>query len=173
VDAAGVRGGSAFDGEEGLGDGDGDLAGVEVGEGSVAADDLECGGGGEGWGGVETGAKSCTDAAMDESPWPLKRARKQRSFLVVIGRKRENAATSPPLGGASECFHGRSSDSAGSTLLTLTSQSYGSSRHLGRSYLLTAAGQFRILTGFPFTRPRTVFRWSWESGVWPVNCDAA
>ena len=35
-----------------------------------------------------------------------------------------------------------------------TSQSFIAIQcHLGRSYLLTAAGQFRTLTGFPFHSP--------------------
>src|ERR1700748_2750801 len=50
-------------------------------------------------------------------------------------------------------FHGRSSDSAGSTLLAGLPNAFRHQCHLGLSYLLTAAGQFRILTGFPFDSP--------------------
>ena len=50
-------------------------------------------------------------------------------------------------------FHGRSSDSAGSTLLARLPKALPLQCHLGLSYLLTAAGQFRILTGFPFDSP--------------------
>src|ERR1700679_3772274 len=39
-----------------------------------------------------------TEAAMDESPWPQKRAKKQRD--VFAGDERQDVATSPPLGGA-------------------------------------------------------------------------
>jgi len=47
-------------------------------------------------------------------------------------------------------FHGRSSDSTG-YLLAPASQSIAEPVLLSeRSFLLTAAGQFRILTGFPF-----------------------
>jgi hypothetical protein len=41
------------------------------------------------------------------------------------GDERQDVATSPPLGGASEYFHGRSSDSAGSYLLAGLPRPYG------------------------------------------------
>jgi hypothetical protein len=63
-------------------------------------------------------------------------------------------ATPPPLGGVSECFRGRSSDSAGSSLLAGLPSAVWHQCHLGLSYLLTAAGQSRIHTGFPFDSPR-------------------
>src|ERR1700761_2879905 len=50
-------------------------------------------------------------------------------------------------------FRGRSSDSAGSTLLAGLPSALRHQCHLGLSYLLTAAGQFRIHTGFPFDAP--------------------
>ena len=59
-------------------------------------------------------------------------------------------ATSPPLGGASEYFRGRSSDFAGSNLIAGLPRPRRVQCHLGLSYLLTAAGQFRNFTGFPF-----------------------
>src|ERR1700730_3450865 len=83
---------------------------------------------------------------MDESPWPQKGAKKQRSPPHNGGRR--VTATSPPLGGASKCIRGRSSDLQAPYLL-------GFPADVGQcwcelSFLLTAAGQFRILTGFPF-----------------------
>ncbi len=42
---------------------------------------------------------------------------------------------------------------AGSTLLAGLPRAIRHQCHLGLSYLLTAAGQFRILTGFPFDSP--------------------
>jgi len=81
----------------------------------------------------------------------LKRAKKQWR-VFALGRRRA-IATSPPLGGASEYFQGRSSDFAGSFLLTGLPRAGGSSVILGFSYLLTAAGQFRSLAGFPFHSP--------------------
>jgi hypothetical protein len=68
--------------------------------------------------------------------------------------RRQAVATSPPLGGASEYFHGRSSDFAGSFLLAGLPRTRRFKCHLGLSYLLTAAGQFRNFTGFPFHSPR-------------------
>src|SRR5580700_1884477 len=63
---------------------------------------------------------------------------------------KQATVTSLPLGSASEYIRGRSSDSAGSNLLAGLPGSSRSQCHLGLSYLLTAAGQFRIFTGFPF-----------------------
>ena len=65
----------------------------------------------------------------------------------------QTTATSSPLGGVSVCFRGRSSDFAGSTLLAGLPRALRLQCHLGLSYLLTAAGQLRILTGFPFDSP--------------------
>jgi len=50
----------------------------------------------------------------------------------------------------SEFLHGRSSDSQAAYLPQLPSPWPDQCFPLGRSFLLTAAGQFRILTGFPF-----------------------
>jgi hypothetical protein len=71
----------------------------------------------------------------------------------AVRNRRQATATSPPLGGVSVCFRGRSSDSAGSTLLAGLPSALRHQCHLGLSYLLTAAGQFRILTGFPLDAP--------------------
>jgi hypothetical protein len=68
-----------------------------------------------------------------------------------VGSKngRQATATSPPLGGVSECFRGRSSDSQDQPYLPDFPGVYTQCR-FRLSYLLTAAGQLRILTGFPF-----------------------
>ena len=50
-------------------------------------------------------------------------------------------------------FRGRSSDFAGLGLLAGLPRALWLQCHLGLSYLHTAAGQLRILTGFPFDSP--------------------
>src|ERR1700737_4635255 len=83
---------------------------------------------------------------MDESPWPQKWGKKQRASPHNGGSR--ITGPSPPLGGASKCLPGRSSDLQAPYLL-------GFPADVGQcwcelSFLLTAAGQLRILTGFPF-----------------------
>src|ERR1700761_1661052 len=57
-------------------------------------------------------------------------------------------------------FPGRSSDSTGSNLLTRLPRPLRTQCHRRRSYLLTAAGQFRTLTGFPFHPPTQRRPWN-------------
>lgn len=65
------------------------------------------------------------------------------------GLRQRTTATSPPLGGVSECLGGRSSDLQAAYLLQLPGSWLNQCFEWERSFLLTAAGQFRILTGFP------------------------
>jgi hypothetical protein len=92
----------------------------------------------------------CRGSGHGASPWPRRVVRRNSG---AVRNRRQATATSPPLGGVSVCFRGRSSDSAGSTLLAGLPSALRHQCHLGLSYLLTAAGQFRILTGFPFDAP--------------------
>ena len=68
-------------------------------------------------------------------------------------RAKTATATSPPLGGVSECLRGRSSDLQAAYLPGFP-ELQSKPVPFGLSFLLTAAGQFRILTGFPFHSPR-------------------
>jgi hypothetical protein len=89
-------------------------------------------------------------AAMDKSPWPQKCC--EETTYAFAESEEQHVVTSPPLGGASEC------STAG--LRTLQAQPYSpdfpepiAPVSSWLSYLLTAAGQLRTLTGFPFHSP--------------------
>jgi hypothetical protein len=72
---------------------------------------------------------------------------------VLSRRKEKTTATSPPLGGVSEIIRGRSSDLQAAYWLGFPACE--GQCHSERSFLLTAAGQLRICTGFPFHPPLT------------------
>src|SRR5580704_7678063 len=88
---------------------------------------------------------------MDESPWPLSVAKKQRNprrdaqpdrCHLASPRRRERKFPWQVFGLCRLIPTCR------------TSRSWSLQCHLGRSYLLTAAGQLRNFAGFPFHSPR-------------------